>query len=1420
MITTYESAVHSFYFSYYGRPADPEGLAFWTNQLEQAGGNFGAIASAFAVSEEATVRFGADTTAQRVTDVYQQLFGRAPDAAGLAFWSEAVDSGRTTLANVTLNILQGAQGLDATLSSLRQQAAQDFTASVLSEQVKYTGYAAVEASRVLLAAINADTSQGDIAAMVKKAQTLVNIAHDTPAVIAAIGTQSDLAALFATPRGRAEPEGLFHALIDVAVTAAGNPVTLDALLRGGGMNKVLEVMPVRATLQDVVEALGKGGLDAAIDVVYPPAGDSAPAPTVKLLVGDGALTISGNAQYDVVVDLTGHTVAYNGTKFPLPAIDAIDAVKLNGYTGLVTLSGTVAQIEKVAPNSPDTAYKLVDSKNVFFSGTPLERTLNKNVEQLLLSAKMVNIAEKLSMLEFDMLKQLGVTTDKLQVTVDDAAPTAGALQFVAPDLDPTLADPVTNRDTFTLKVVGAEEGATIHYQMRDDKTGTWQTLDTALVDHVAEGAHDYRAVISDVAGNIAYTEAATITIDQTAPVIQSIAFDANDGTLSAKDTIELVVTFDDKVTVEPGAAIHFANGGSAVYGGGSGSTKLVFTYTPQAGETSNGLKVAATNPFTGIILDRAGNALAGKAFQALPIDNAPAVDVDAPLQSFTFTTISQSGGAGAIAEGTNAPLATNQASATVSATLSAALARGEFVEYSLNAGATWSQQGVKVTESLVTIGDVATVTSPILTLRVTDAAGNQGATFSHAIVFDDVAPDVGSVSFDKVSQSGRDITPDEVTNVDVVAVDFSYKGAALAAGEHVQYSLDGLSWSGNGMSVDASTGAITVAGVDLRGGVLAADNSGDRVTTIALRAIDAAGNTAALGSQQIVLDTTVAAPTLALDAATGKGAYKTIGVEAGAYAEYSLDGKNNWTTTAPEAGEGVTTVFVRQTDRAGNISSSSSLSITVDTTAPAAPKVGLWADTGISSIDNITSNSQILFSNLDKTPGSTWQFSHNGGIWQNGWGSDQLGRASWMGVQGDGEHTIVIRQSDAAGNVSDEGKVHFTLDTLAPTLAFKAVSGATGQSTVVNSDHADVTFGFTGSLGATDTIEYQIDGGKWISGASVVTDVTAGTITLANMNLSQSDPTFVLRVTDLAGNVSNLASVKVDGSYTDVVQTLSAQVTAEGLLVTSPVSGKLYLDNSALPLLDVNGQSAVVAGTPFMVGAQGTDVLGSLRLETASNQTIVEADAMIYRFGTAGDEIMMPTGASNDATFWGFDGNDAIAGGLGNDILYGGEGDDMLVGEDGNDLLIGGNGVNTLVGGTGADRVMVAFGQNRVLFTPGDSTAAETDVIVFDDLGYAYTPQTLVFDNEVLNAGTIYNATAPQSGSVQDLIGALDSAYQSMALGASNAALVVEFSNQRTYLVVDTGNAAIDESDYVIELVGQVPYMSAYGHEVIFGDAI
>ncbi|MFL9903371.1 DUF4214 domain-containing protein [Paraburkholderia fungorum] len=176
----YYDEVQQAYLAYYGRPADPAGLAYWATQLNNAGGNLNSIINAFGTSAESTALYGGSNTAAQITAIYQTLFGRTPDAAGLNFYVNGIATGQFTLASVALNIYYGAQGADATALAAKLTYADAFTNALEaspSAQVAYAGTAASTNARAAVATVVDTTSEAAAAANVST--TVANISTGT-----------------------------------------------------------------------------------------------------------------------------------------------------------------------------------------------------------------------------------------------------------------------------------------------------------------------------------------------------------------------------------------------------------------------------------------------------------------------------------------------------------------------------------------------------------------------------------------------------------------------------------------------------------------------------------------------------------------------------------------------------------------------------------------------------------------------------------------------------------------------------------------------------------------------------------------------------------------------------------------------------------------------------------------------------------------------------------------------------------------------------------------------------------------------------------------------------------------------------------------------------------------------------------------
>ncbi len=87
-----------------GREADPLGLSFQLDTIEQSG-DLLAVASNLAASAESAAQRAGLSTAAVVDRAYAGILGRSADAGGLAFWTAELDSGRTSVAGLATSLV-------------------------------------------------------------------------------------------------------------------------------------------------------------------------------------------------------------------------------------------------------------------------------------------------------------------------------------------------------------------------------------------------------------------------------------------------------------------------------------------------------------------------------------------------------------------------------------------------------------------------------------------------------------------------------------------------------------------------------------------------------------------------------------------------------------------------------------------------------------------------------------------------------------------------------------------------------------------------------------------------------------------------------------------------------------------------------------------------------------------------------------------------------------------------------------------------------------------------------------------------------------------------------------------------------------------------------------------------------------------
>ena len=290
----------------------------------------------------------------------------------------------------------------------------------------------------------------------------------------------------------------------------------------------------------------------------------------------------------------------------------------------------------------------------------------------------------------------------------------------------------------------------------------------------------------------------------------------------------------------------------------------------------------------------------------------------------------------------------------------------------------------------------------------------------------------------------------------------------------------------------------------------------------------------------------------------------------------------------------------------------------VDPVNPTAPSLNLLVDSGVAD-DLITNNGSYSIGGV--APGATVEYSTDGTNW-----------STTPPVALEGSNTILVRQTDVAGNTSPSSSLTFTLDTTASiTVSLDDVNSANVANAPI-SGTSDVGPGRTVTLTITDA-----------NGNTVTTTAITGTdgnySTTADLsNLADGGLSVTASVTDIAGN---------SASATDGVSLLDTNLPA---LVISAADSNLAAGESTTITFQF---SEAVAG----FDASDVTVAGG----SLSNFSQIDADTWTATFTQSGSDTPSISVANDQYT--------DLAG-------NNGSGDDLTI--DLNNIPTGTNGVVTL----------------------------------------------------------------------------------------------------------------------------------------------
>ncbi|MGZ3184214.1 MAG: DUF4214 domain-containing protein [Telluria sp.] len=137
----------------------------------------------FGNSDESKALYPGDG-ATFITAIYQNLFNRDPDSAGLQYWASNVNSGAMSRSIAALAIAAGTQGSDGTAVDNKTTAAATFTASLDTDAKKaaYSGLAANAVVHDVLSNVDATTAPSTLGAYVASTVDYLNKPSPQPSV--------------------------------------------------------------------------------------------------------------------------------------------------------------------------------------------------------------------------------------------------------------------------------------------------------------------------------------------------------------------------------------------------------------------------------------------------------------------------------------------------------------------------------------------------------------------------------------------------------------------------------------------------------------------------------------------------------------------------------------------------------------------------------------------------------------------------------------------------------------------------------------------------------------------------------------------------------------------------------------------------------------------------------------------------------------------------------------------------------------------------------------------------------------------------------------------------------------------------------------------------------------------------------------
>ena len=754
----------------------------------------------------------------------------------------------------------------------------------------------------------------------------------------------------------------------------------------------------------------------------------------------------------------------------------------------------------------------------------------------------------------------------------------------------TLSEAVTSAAQITVTLDTGETVLLSHSATNNTLTGTYTVGVGKTSSDLTVSSYVLTAAPTDASGNIMNTTTVpsgtsniagskAIIIDTALPTVSNITSSPSSGTLKVGDVVLVRVEFSEVVTVSGTPQITLETGTTdrtVDYTSGSGTNTLTFSYTVQAGDTSADLTHGGT---TSLVLN-------GGTIRDIALNNATLTLVDA-------SSAGSLGANSAIIVDTSAPTATlttgsitSSENAAVTSTeigtaylVNSAITVNNLASITGAADSSWNSVAITTANSSTSLAATG-LTPGTYRLYAADAAGNLSLVSTNSVTVTLAAtgtPDL--VSFSDLGSSNTDNT----TNDDTPEISLSglTVGAVITltatptSGTAVVCSFTATATTGSCPFTTLANGTYSVA---------------------ATQTFNSVTSSAATLTGLVINKTTIATPsTPDLDTTSDSGSSATDNITSDNTPKINVSGSFAGTAVVTATKQGATSVLctiatntcdltllsdgtwsisVTDTDSAGNATTSTALSITVDATAPS-PTVATSSVTTASGVTVRSSETGTAY--LVKTTVAVTNLASITGVADNSMNLVSIGTAgtnTTMSTEGllAGDYKLYV--VDAAGNVSLASANTVTVAVAAAPTA-TSTSAPTGTTTFGSTLTNAVTFG---GVPTPTELTYQ-----WKSCTST-TDTTTACTDISGATTS----TFIANAIDLVGKFIRVLVTAING------------ISPNGSALSSPTAAI----------------TAVAPGAPTV----GTPTLGDLQIivpltAPASNggSTIIK-----YQFSTDG----------------------------------------------------------------------------------------------------------------------------------------------------------------------------------------------------------